>query len=203
MSGGPASRTMVVCIVVAVGIAAGAFADEAPPAGAPHPVPEPPGVHPTIDEVRAHDADTMRRVYALGRVQIDYPRRLTASSGFIVTRLPRDFDCTTTCLIQGPTVHGTLGLSGAGLAVGYGSLVGETGASGSFLRHAFVGWGARAAYLRTWRGAWDAPEGADYAGVEAAATAAQFALTFGVYRHVGAGAPEADWRVFFGAGWGF
>lgn len=203
MRGVAAARSGVLGIALALASAPGAMAEAPAPPGTPHPVPEPPGVHPTIDEIRARNADTTRRAYVLGRVQLDYPRRLTASSGVIVTRLPRDFDCVTTCLIQGATVHGTLGLSGAGFAVGYGSFVGETGVSGSFLRHVYVGWGARAAYLRTWKDAWATPEGGDYVGVETAATAAQFALTVGFYRQVGPASAANDLRIFVGAGWGF
>lgn len=188
----------VVALALACAAAGGAAAAEGD-----HPVPEPPGGHPTIDEIRAHDAKTSRRVYTLGRVAWAYPSQLAGSFGAIFTRLPVDYDCTTTCLLRGLTVHGTAGLGAGGLAIGYGSLVGETGADRTFIRHAYVGWGARAAFLRTWGSATLHPEGASYLGVETAATIAQFGLTFGAFRRLGPDRPGADWRVFGSVGWGF
>jgi hypothetical protein len=178
-------------------------ASAAEPAAAGHPVPEPAGVHPTIDEVRAHELQQSRRAYVLGRIQWSYPQKLGGAIGAIVTRLPKDYDCTTTCLLRGLTVQGTAGLGGGGVALGYGSLVGETGASLRFIRHPYVGWGARAAYLRTWRGSELEPGGANFLGAEAGVTIAQFNLVVGVFHILGPERPGQDWRVFGGAGWGF
>lgn len=187
----------------ACALATALSASAAEPVAAGHPVPEPSGVHPTIDEIRAHEAEQSRRTYTLGRIQWSYPQKLAGTIGVIVTRLPKDYDCATTCLLRGLTVQGTAGIGGGGLALGYGSLVGETGASRRFIRHPYVGWGARAAFLRTWRGSELTPGGADFLGAEAGVTIAQFNLVVGIFHTLGPDPPVQNWRVFGGAGWGF
>jgi hypothetical protein len=191
------------CALAAVLAAAPPATRAAEPAPAPHPVPEPPDVHPTIDEIRLHEAQRSDRAYAVGRIQWCYPQKLAGTIGVIVTRLPADYDCATTCLLRGMTFQANAGLAGGGLALGYGSLVGETGASRRFLRHPYVGWGARAAYLRTWRGSELDPGGASFLGGEAGVTIAQFSLVVGLFHPVGPDPSQGGWRVFGGAGWGF
>jgi hypothetical protein len=156
-----------------------------------------------VDRVRAHDADRTRRVYGLARVHWDYPLELSGGSGVIFTRLPRDFDCTTTCLMEGFTLQGALGTGGAEASFGYASIVAETGRSRAFLRHVYVGYGIRAAYVRTWGTSNLSPEGDDFVGVESAWTIAQFSMTLGVFRRVPASDPGDRTKVFAGLGWGF
>jgi hypothetical protein len=153
--------------------------------------------------VRAHDADRSRRVYGLARIHWDYPTELTGGSGILVTKLPRDYDCTTTCPMRGFTVQAALGTGGAEASFGYASMVAETGKSRAFLRHVYVGYGIRAAYVRTWGSSNLSPEGDDFVGVQSGWTIAQFSITFGVFRRVPASDPGDRTKVFAGIGWGF
>jgi hypothetical protein len=101
------------------------------------------------------------------------------------------------------TIQGAAGLGGGEVAIGYGSLIGETGRGAWLLRHAFMGYGVRAAAVRTWGASTLHPDGATYLGMEAALVVAQFGLRVGVFRRTGSVAGERDTRVFAGAGWGF
>jgi len=187
------------CALVAA--ASLASAAETPPTE--HPVPETPGAHPTIDEVRAEEARRETRAYVVGRISWSYPQKAGGALGAIVSRIPSDYDCTTTCLLRGLMVQGSAGLGGGELALGYGSLVGETGASRRFLRHPYVGWGARAAFVRTWGLSELEPQGASFVGAEAAVTIAQFNLVVGLFHELGSEPSGRGVRVFGGAGWGF
>jgi hypothetical protein len=64
-----------------------------------------------------------------------------------------------------------------------------------------VGYGLRAAAIRTW-GAGSAVPVGTYVGIEGAMTMAQFGLRLGVYRGTESES-RAGWRIFGGAGWGF
>jgi hypothetical protein len=95
------------------------------------------------------------------------------------------------------------GLGGGELALGYGSLIGETGSGAWLLHRVFVGYGVRAAVVRTWGLSTLEPEGATFMGVEGAMTVAQFGVRLGVFHQVDSAGGQANWRVFGGAGWGF
>ena len=151
----------------------------------------------------APDAEEEGRVYALARVHWDYPLKVSAGSGILLTRLPRDYNCVTTCPMRGFTVKGAVGLGGGEASVGWASMVAETGRSRRLLRHVYVGYGLRAAYVRTWGESNVSPEGDDFVGLQSAWTIAQFNVTFGVFRRVPAADPGQDTHVFAGLGWGF
>jgi hypothetical protein len=131
-----------------------------------------------------------------------YPTKASVDFGVIAARLPADYECKTPCLFRGLTFQLSAGLGGGELALGYGSLVGETGRGEWLLRRVFVGYGVRAAVVRTWGMSTLDPTGATFLGVEGAMTIAQFGLRLGVFRQV-EGVSNQDWRVFGGAGWGF
>lgn len=155
------------------------------------------------DRVRAHEADRQRRAYGLARVHWDYPLELSGGSGVLLTSIPRDYDCTTTCPMTGFTLQGAVGTGGAEASVGWASVVAETGKSRHFLRHVYVGYGIRAAYVRTWGSSNVDPEGDDFLGLQTSWTIAQFNVTFGVFRRVPATDPGDRTKVFAGIGWGF
>jgi hypothetical protein len=125
------------------------------------------------------------------------------SFGVIAAQLPTAYDCKTPCLFRGVTFQGAAGLGGGELALGYGSLIGETAEGDWLLRRVFVGYGVRAAILRTWGLSTLKPDGATFAGVEGAMSIAQFGMRLGLFRQIEPGAGRGDWRVFGGAGWGF
>jgi hypothetical protein len=147
-------------------------------------------------------AETFRTAGLL-RVHWDYPAKASLGLGVVVAKIPSSFDCHTSCLLHGMTLQGAAGLSGGELAIGYGSLIGETGRGDWLLRRDFVGYGVRAAAVRTWGASTLDPHGETYVGVEGGLVIAQFGLRLGVFRRVEPIVGEKDWRVFGGAGWGF
>lgn len=153
--------------------------------------------------VRAEDAGDAPRTAGLIGASWNYPTRATVDFGVIATHMPASFECRTACLFHGATIQVVAGLGGGELAVGYGSLIGETGSGSWLLRRVFVGYGVRAAVVRTWGLSTLDPSGATFLGVEGAMTIAQFGMKLGVFRELEPVSGERDWRVFGGAGWGF
>ena len=153
--------------------------------------------------VRADDAPVARRTGGLIRAQWAYPSQATLAFGVVVASMPANFECKTTCLYRGATIQGAAGTGAGEVAIGYGSLVGETGRGDWLLRHVYVGYGVRAALLRTWGTSNLDPHGATFWGAEGAFTIAQFSLTLGVFRPVSPSDDARAWRIFGGAGWGF
>jgi hypothetical protein len=158
-------------------------------------------VHPALGAEA--DGPETSRTAGLIRVHWDYPAKASLGFGVVVAKLPSSFDCHTSCLLRGVTIQGAAGLGGGELAIGYGSLIGETGRRAWLLRHAFMGYGVRAAAVRTWGASTLDPDGATYLGLEAAVVVAQFGLRIGVFRRTESVAGEKDTRLFAGAGWGF
>lgn len=159
----------------------------------------------TIAPAFGADADGPGRSRTAGllRVHWDYPAKASVGFGVIVAKLPSSFDCHTSCLLRGLTVQGAAGLGAGELAIGYGSLIGETGRGDWLVRHPFIGYGVRAAAVRTWGASTLDPHGETYLGVEGAMAVAQFGLRIGVFRRTEFVFGEQDWRIFGGAGWGF
>ena len=153
--------------------------------------------------VRADDLPAAPRTAGLIAAYWGYPTKATVGFGVIASRLPSNFECKTPCLFHGVTIQVAAGLGGGELALGYGSLVGETGSGAWLLRRAFIGYGVRAAMVRTWGLSTLDPSGATFVGVEGAVTVAQFGLRLGVFHRIPSVSGQDDWRVFGGAGWGF
>jgi len=153
--------------------------------------------------VRAEDAAEAPRTAGILGAYWGYPTNASLDFGVIATRMPANFECQTACLFHGVTIQGAAGLGGGEFAVGYGSLIGETGRGRWLLRHVFVGYGVRAAVVRTWGISTLDPDGATFVGVEGAMTVAQFGMRLGLFRRVEPVGGQEDWRVFGGAGWGF
>jgi hypothetical protein len=152
---------------------------------------------------RAEDLNEGPRTAGLLAAFWGYPTKATVSFGVIAAQLPVAYECKTPCLFHGLTFQGAAGLGGGELALGYGSLIGETGGGEWLLRRVFVGYGVRAAILRSWGLSTLEPDGAAFAGVEGAMSIAQFGMRLGLFREIGSGAGQGEWRVFGGAGWGF
>jgi len=149
------------------------------------------------------DGAETSKAAGLLRIHWDYPTKASVGLGVVVAKLPADFDCHASCLLRGLTIQGAAGLGGGELAIGYGSLIGETGNGDWLLRHAFIGYGVRAAFVRTWGASTLDPHGENYVGVESGLVIAQFGLRLGVFRRAEPIVGEKDWRVFGGMGWGF
>jgi hypothetical protein len=152
---------------------------------------------------RAGDAPEASRTAGLMAAYWDYPTKASLGFGVVATRMPATFECKTPCLFHGVTFQVAAGLGGGELALGYGSLIGETGSGAWLLRRVFVGYGVRAAVVRTWGLSTLDPAGATFMGVEGAMTVAQFGVRLGVFHQIESARGQADWRIFGGAGWGF
>lgn len=153
--------------------------------------------------IRAEDSGDVPRSAGFFRVHWDYPAKASLGFAVIAARMPATFECKSACLFQGLTVHGAAGLGGGELALGYGRVAAEAGRTHWLLQRTYVGYGLRAALVRTWGSSTLAPQGATFLGVEAAVTVAQFGLRLGLFHDVG-GSPEGvGWRIFGGVGWGF
>jgi len=159
----------------------------------------------TVDPAFGAEPDGLEtsRTAGLLRVHWDYPAKASLGFGVVVAKLPSSFECHTSCLLRGMTIQGAAGFGSGELALGYGSLVGETGRGNWLLRRAFIGYGVRAAFVRTWGASTLDPQGETYLGVEGALVLAQFGLRLGVFRRADPVVGEKDWRVFGGMGWGF
>jgi len=151
----------------------------------------------------ADDAPAQRRTGGLIRAQWAYPSQATLTFGVVVTKMPGNFDCKSTCFFRGATIQGSAGIGAGEIAIGYGSLVGETGRGDWLLRRVYVGYGVRLALLRTWGTSELDPQGTTFWGVEGAFTISQFSVTFGAFRPTAPGDDPRSWRIFGGAGWGF
>lgn len=151
----------------------------------------------------ADDGPELLRPAGLVRAHLDYPAIVSVGFGVLAARLPASFECGSACLFRGVTVQGAVGPGAGELAVGYGSLVGQTGGGRGMIRKTFVGYGVRAAVQRTWGNSPVAPEGATFVGVEGAWTLAQSGLRLGIYRRTESSEHGSDWRIFGGLGWGF
>ena len=158
----------------------------------------------STNTIFAQDAAEAFRTAGLLRVHWDYPAKASLGFGIIAAKMPANFECKTSCLFRGVTIQGAAGLDAGEFAIGYGSLVGETTGRGEWLiRHAYVGYGVRAAVVRTWGASEPAYGGATFLGVEGAMTIAQFGLRLGVFHQVASASGEDDWHIFGGLGWGF
>jgi hypothetical protein len=156
-----------------------------------------------VSAVRADDAPDATRSGGLLRASWGYPSQATLGFGVVVTKMPANYDCKTTCYYRGATIQGSAGTGAGELAIGYGSLVGETTRGDWLLRHVYVGYGVRLAVLRTWGSSTLEPQGATFWGVEGAFTIGQFSMTMGAFRPMAPDGSDHQWRIFGGAGWGF
>ena len=153
--------------------------------------------------VRAEDAAEAPRTAGILGAYWGYPTKASLDFGVIATKMPANFECQTTCLFHGVTIQGAAGLGGGEISIGYGSLIGETGRGRWLLRRVFVGYGVRAALVRTWGISTLDPNGATFVGIEGAMSVAQFGMRLGLFRRAEPVAGQKDWQVFGGAGWGF
>jgi hypothetical protein len=154
-------------------------------------------------EIAVREAERQRRVFLLAAARATWPLRLAASLGWFVTGVESDFDCHTICDLRGATFQVEPGLAGVQLAAGYARIFGETGHSGRFLVHPYLGLGLRGVVSRTWSHSSLGPSGMTFAGVEGEFAITRVSFTVGVLRHVSGRDPERKWALSWGLGWGF
>lgn len=153
-------------------------------------------------QVRAADRDRRWTVTPVGRLRITHPQQVSAAIGALVSAQPAGFDCVATCEYRGWLLQAEPGLAGGQLSAGWAKLVGGKAHRERFLSQVYVGYGFKAALLRTWGDANLSPPDQTFLGVESAVTIININFSLAGFRHVGSGAGD-DWRIAGGIGWGF
>jgi hypothetical protein len=155
------------------------------------------------DRLIALGQDRSRRVFGLWRGAFSHPLSLSASLGAVVAGLPRTEDCRSLCELRGMTVHVSAGLTGGELAVGWAQLFAASDARRHFLTDVSLGFGVRAALVRTWGASRLEPPAQTLAGVETALTITRVSFTLGVLVPLAAGAEHHRRTVTGSVGFGF
>jgi len=151
----------------------------------------------------AKDSPAAPRAVGLLRARLAYPQRVSAAVGGLFFREAADRDCSIFCAMRGPHVQLDVGLAGAEFGAGYAYVVAKRPPGRPFLNEVYLGYGLRAALLRTWGEAPFDPPTRDFAGVELAFSVGQVSFTLGCFRQISEGAGEGGWRWTGGMGWGF
>ena len=156
-----------------------------------------------MEQVLAHERDRETRVIGLARVRVTYPQEVSGALGAMIAKQPRDYDCTTVCDFKGLMGQLEPGLAGAQASLGYGKLVGEKGRNSFFLSDVYVGYGFKAALLRTWSNANLNPPNQTFVGAEAELTFTSVNFSLGWFQHIKGDVGENDQLISAGIGWGF
>jgi|GEM_PF-461092 len=154
-------------------------------------------------ELARRDADRHARPIGLVGVQISSPEALSAAVGAMWVELPREYDCTTVCSFQGPTLQLAAGLGGGRVSLGWARVVGDSLGRHPFVTDPYVGLGVRGTLLRTWGDQGAEPAGATFLGGEVELTIVQVSFRLGLLHHVGGTSSGGPWLVAGGIGWGF
>lgn len=155
-----------------------------------------------VDELARHEADRELRVFTVTRARVSYPQRVSGGYGAIFVQHPKGSDCRTVCDLEGWMVQVEPGVSGGQLAAGYALVLGETRNHRRWVETVYMGFGFKAAVMRTWG---DAPLDArdrTLLGAEAEFTITRLNFSLGLFRPVSRGADE-EWLITGGVGWGF
>jgi hypothetical protein len=155
------------------------------------------------EQIRRHDLRVEQRKVGLLGVRLSHPQYVSASLGVLWTKQPKDYDCTTLCDFRGATVEIEPGIAGAQVGAGYAILVGDKGRNRFFLRRVYIGWGVKAAFLRTWGNDSLQPESQSFLGIEGRFTVTRINLRLGVFRSLSSDEVNKPWMVTGGIGWGF
>jgi hypothetical protein len=162
-----------------------------------------PGGSDPIEIVREYDSKLETRKVGLLGLRVTHPKRLSGSIGAMLVKQHPDFDCTTLCSFRGPFVQLEPGLNGGQLSVGYAELVAEKGRNAYYLRRVIVGFGLRAAVLRTWGDASVDPVRQTFLGAEGDFTIAQVNFRLGLFHSITSANETDRWLISGGIGWGF
>jgi hypothetical protein len=156
-----------------------------------------------VEQVKRHDLKReLRRVGLLG-ARLSYPQQVSASAGIMWVHQPPDFDCTTGCDFRGAMLEIEPGLAGMQIGAGYGVVVGDRSLNRFFMHRVFIGWGLKAALLRTWDNSTLDPPQQTFFGIEGQFTVTQVNFRLGVMYNSWTEQLEDPWLVTAGIGWGF
>lgn len=184
-----------VSVALLAGPLGAAIADETRPADGP--------AQDITARILEEDRDLERRVAGLTRFRVSFPQRASAAIGAMWVRQPARYDCSTVCEYKGLFVQAEPGLSGGELSAGYAVLMAEKGRNEHFLSKVYLGYGVKAALLRTWNDADLTPSDQTLLGMEGDFTIIHINFSLGLFRHVGSGEVDDPWVVAGGVGWGF
>jgi len=137
------------------------------------------------------------------RARLSYPQIASVGVGALWAAQPEDHECVEVCHYRGLIMQAEPGLSGGQFSVGWGRLVADRRRDGPFLTDVYVGWGLRAAVLRTWGDSPLDPEDQTLVGLEGQAAVARVGFTLGVMRRISPEQGGGRTVVTGGIGWGF
>jgi hypothetical protein len=165
----------------------------------------PPGPPPSDLEshIEHEEQDLETRMVGLGRVRLSVPQHVSGSLGMLIARQPGDFDCTTVCEYRGALLQVEPGLAGGQVSAGYAVVVGELGDNDHFLSNVFLGYGVKAALMRTWGDSSLSPPEQTLLGIEGSFTVIRINISLALFRPVGSDDFDDPWIVGGGLGWGF
>jgi hypothetical protein len=166
---------------------------------------DPPG--PTPSDLERHiqheEQELETRMVGVGKVRLSVPQRVSGSLGMLIARQPADIDCTTVCEYRGALLQVEPGLDGGQVSAGYAVVVGELGDNDHFLSNVFLGYGLKAALMRTWGDSSLSPPDQTLLGIEGNFTVIRINFSLALFRPVGSDDPADPWVVGGGLGWGF
>ncbi len=172
-------------------------------AGMPCRADDPEPDRPSVEDVRANDQETERRLYVVARARLSYPQRLSVGAGAFFVRQPVDHECLTACYFRGLLVQVEPGLEGGQVSAGYAVAVAETLGAGRFVPSVHVGYAFKGALLRTWGDADVEIRDETYAGVETEFTIVRVNFSLAAFRRVSSDPTGDPWLLAGGIGWGF
>jgi len=154
------------------------------------------------DLVREEDEQRESHWVGFYRVRAGYPQTLSGGLSVIRARLPKTWECVTTCPFRGLVLQVEPGLHGAQVGAGFATLMAEKRQRKHRLADVHVAFGVKGVLLRTWSGANISPPDSTFAGIEFSYTVTGFNFSVGTLRRIDNEA-GADWLVSGGFGWGF
>ncbi len=144
----------------------------------------------------------MRRGVGLLRVRAGYPQIASAALSALVVREPADCQCANFCALRGFHAQLDVGITAATLSAGYASIDARRRLGWPFATAVFLGYGLRAALMRSYAPSSLVPPVATYGGVEGSFSIAHVSFTLGCLRRLDSG-EGGHWLWTGGIGWGF
>lgn len=148
------------------------------------------------------DSESLRWVGII-RARLSYPQRFSVGLGAMAAPQPAEHECIEVCLYRGPIAQIEPGISGGQISFGWARLVADRRREGPFLTDVYIGWGIRAAVLRTWRNSGLTPEEQTLVGIEGQVSVARVGFTLGVMYRLSPDHERSRYLVVGGIGWGF
>ncbi len=148
------------------------------------------------------DSESLRWVGTV-RARLSYPQRFSVGLGAMAAPQPAEHECIAVCHYRGLIAQIEPGISGGQFSIGWARLVAERRRDAPLLTDVYVGWGIRAAVLRTWGNSGLTPEEQTLAGIEGQFSVARVGFSLGVMYRLSPDHERSRYLVTAGIGWGF